>query len=155
MKKRKWCPPKRNKAQKDVGKFDISLNHICLLETQHIVIAKNWRCCWNYRWKARALVKTSKQKDQYKILLNLAVWPGEPPEIHFSGKCGIPKFPRNMSEHIFPNKSKNHFPGLGTFRWAMWTTYFYILLIFQIFFDISVLTVLEQFSICFRILRLG
>ena len=61
-------------------------------------------------------------------LFNLAVWSEEPPEIHFSKNVGILDSTNRRRKCVFPEMSKIHFPGLGTFRLATWTTYVFHIL---------------------------
>ena len=55
-------------------------------------------------------MKTSKLEDQYTKLFNLALWPEEPPEIHFFEKCWSKKSSKKSSKNIFPENVQNPFP---------------------------------------------
>ena len=50
--------------------------------------------------------------------------------ITFFEKCCSKKSSKNRQKILSPKRSKIHFPGLGTLRWVIWTTYFPISPIF-------------------------
>ena len=99
-------------AQKKVPKSQISLELIfCIVKTENRFLPKNWNFDGNFQSKSQFLVKTSKLEDQYTKLFNLALWPEEPPEIHFFEKCWSKKSSKNHQKIFFPKMSGNLFPG--------------------------------------------
>ena len=116
-KKKNQRQHRRNRAQKEVQKSEFSLELIfCIVKTENRFLPKNWNFDGNFQSKSQFLVKTSKLEDQYTKLFNLALWPEEPPEIHFFEKCWSKKSSKNHQKIFFPKRSKIHFYGLGTLR---------------------------------------